>query len=263
MRRDYHVKDESALSRLLEDQYTDEYPLPGRSFSPVERETWQSAISSIYEKMIAKARGCPYEIQCNSVALTVLPNVYAPGFFTDSLWFAQQLPQIVGTKSLLEIGTGTGVIAIFCAQNGARVVATDINLDAAQNARLNVMRHNLGISVREGNLFEPIKPYEKFDYIFWAHPFNNWKTPVRDMLLRSGRDYNYEGLRCYIAGAKDHLEPDGKLLLGTGDSADLRTVSTVAARNGYRPRLLNEAKMPLEEGGSLLVRYLLYEFVFA
>jgi 16S rRNA G1207 methylase RsmC len=213
--------------------------------------------------MKAKAHGYLYEIQCEGVALTVLPNVYAPGFFTDSLWFAQRLPQIVGTKSLLEIGTGTGVVAIFCARNGSRVVATDINPDAVQNARLNVMRHNLGISVREGNLFEPIKPYEKFDYIFWAHPFNNWKTPVRDMLLRSGRDYNYEGLRGYITGAKNHLAPKGKLLLGTGDSADLKTVSAIAARNGYRPRLLNDVKMPLEEGGSLLIRYLLYEFMSA
>ncbi len=254
------MKDERLSPRLLKDQYMDEFPLPVRHFSPTERETWQSAVWSIYEKMKAKANGSSYETHCDGIALTVLPNVYAPRCFTDSLWFARQLRQIVGTGSLLEIGTGTGVIAIFCARNGARVVATDVNSDAVQNARLNVTRHNLGISVREGNLFEPIKPNEKVDYIFWAHPFNNWETPVRDMLLRSGMDYNYEGLRGYIAEARNHLGPHGKLLLGTGDSADLETVSAIAARNGYRPKLLNEARMPLEEGGSLLIRYLLYEF---
>jgi hypothetical protein len=77
-------------------------------------------------------------------------------------------------------------------------------------------------------------------------------------------DYNYEGLRGYITEAKKHLmAPNGKLLLGTGDSADLRTVCAIAARNGYGLRLLKEAKMPLEEGGSLLIRYLLYELVSA
>lgn len=232
--------------------------LPAREFSPAEKERWRSVIFGIYHKMRATRE--PYEIQCGDLSLTVLPNVYAPKFFTDSLWFAQQLPDIVGKKSLLEIGTGTGIIAIFCARNGAHIVATDINPDALKNARINAARHHLAISVREGSLYEPIEPDEKFDFIFWAHPFNNWETPVDDMLLRSGMDYHYEGLKGYIAGAKNHLDHNSKLLLGTGDSADLKTIASVAKENGYSLKLLRETDMSLEEEGNNMIKYLLYEF---
>jgi SAM-dependent methyltransferase len=231
-----------------------------RDFSPAELARWRNAILNIYERMREKARLGPYDLQCDTIALTVLPNVYAPRFFTDSLWFAQHIPEVVGRGSLLEVGTGVGLIAIACARNGARVVATDINPDAAANARLNIARHHLDIRVIGGNLFDEVARNEKFDYIFWAHPFNNWEAPVLDMLLRSGMDYHYEGLRGYVAGAHRHLTPNGKLLLGTGDSADLGTVSRIAAEHGFQLELLNEAQMPLEEQGDLLIRYLIYEF---
>lgn len=234
-------------------------PLPVHEFSRTHQEEWRSSLFSIYKKMRGKRE--PYEVQCGDIALTVLPDVYAPMFFTDSLWFAQQLRDIVGKKSLLEIGTGSGIISVFCAKSGAHVVATDINPDAVKNAKINATRHGLDISVRDGNLYDPIGAEEKFDFIFWAHPFNNWETPVRDMLLRSGMDYKYDGVRGYIAGAKAHLTSGGKLLLGTGDSADLVTIYLIAKDNGYMLKLLRETEIPLEEGGKSLIKYLIYELV--
>lgn len=234
--------------------------LPTREFSPTEKESWKQAIFDIYNRMRAKAKG-PYHVEYGGLSLVVLPNVYAPEFFNDSLWYAQQLREIVGKKSLLEIGTGTGVIGIFCAKEGAKVVATDINPDAVENARLNASHHKLSISVREGNLYEPINEDEKFDFIFWAHPFNNWDIPVDDMLLRSGIDPRYESLKGYISGAKDHLISGGKLLLGTGDSADLKTIAELADQSGYQLKLLREIEQPLEVGMDKRIKDLIYEFV--
>ncbi len=233
--------------------------LPGRVFSIRERENWLASIFDIYERM--RAKGCePYEMECDGLSLIVLPNVYAPNFFTDSMWFAQQLPDLVGNGSLLEIGTGTGIISLFCARSGARVVASDVNPDAVRNARMNATRHKLNISVREGCVYRSLEPNEKFDCIFWAHPFNNWGMPVLDMLLRSGLDFNYEGLRDYIGGARNHLTKAGRLLLGTGDSADLATISAIAAENGFVIRILRQDEMPLEIGQGKTVRYLICEF---
>ena len=206
--------------------------------------------------MRAKTR--PYDVECNGLLLKVLPNVYAPTYFTDSLWFAEQLPEIVKSGSLLEIGTGTGIIAISCATMGARVVCTDVNPIAVQNARINVRRYRLSVSVRKGNLYEPLRPKERFDFIFWAHPFNNWKSEVTDLLLKSGRDHAYQGLRGYIAGAYRHLRAGGKLLLGTGDSADLLTLAAIAAEFGYALDPLREVSMQLELGRKAMIRYFIY-----
>lgn len=234
--------------------------LPARKFSPTELKSWKQSIFDIYDRMRTKAKE-PYDVNYGGLSFRVLPNVYAPEFFDDSLWYAKQLKDIVGNKSLLEIGTGTGVIAVFCAQNGADVVATDINPDAVENARINATRHNLNISVREGNLYEPLKPQEKFDFIFWAHPFNNWDMPIEDMLLKSGIDPRYESLKGYIAGAKNYLTSEGKLLLGTGDSADLKMIAELAIQNGYELKLLQEIEQPLEKGKNKRIKDLIYEFV--
>jgi release factor glutamine methyltransferase len=156
--------------------------------------------------MMDKGRSGPYKINVANLSVIVLPNVYAPGFFTDTAWFAEQLPLIVGSKSLLEIGTGTGTIAISCAQKGAKIVATDVNPDAVVNARLNFAKYNLDVKVKQGSLYESLMPDEKFDLVFWAHPFNNWDSPVHDILLRSGIDHNYDGLKGYIAGARTILD---------------------------------------------------------
>ena len=202
-----------------------------------------------------------YTVHCKDIPITVLSNVYAPQFFTDSFWFAEQLPKIVRQSSLLEIGCGTGIISLSCARNGARVVATDINPDAVINSRVNVTKNSVGVEVREGGIYEPLSPNERFDFIFWAHPFNNWPTPVADMLMRSGLDHDYNDLREYISKARDHLTTNGRLLLGSGDSADLATIHAIAADNDYSLHILKHIDMPLEEGGNDQIRYLLIEFV--
>lgn len=234
-------------------------PLSGRVDS-VPRELWQEAIAAIYERMRKAAERGPYQLTWKGNSLTVLPNVYAPQFFTDSFWFADELPSLIDSHSLLEIGTGTGLIAMACAKNGAKVVATDINPEAVRNARLNVLATKLDVSVRQGDLYRPIEESERFDYIFWAHPFNNWAQRVEDMLLRSGRDYNYEGVRAYIEQASGHLAVGGKLLLGTGDSADLAEIDQIATANGYKTKVLRRAVLPLEYNGNLLVEYMILEF---
>jgi release factor glutamine methyltransferase len=234
--------------------------LPVRKFTDEEKNQWRAGLMDIYARMRDKAKNGPYETEMGGLSFVVLPDVYAPTAFTDTLWFAEQIRDIVGQKSLLEIGTGTGAISVFAALNGAQVVATDINPQAIENARLNAEKHNISVSVRLGNLYDPIAQDEKFDFIFWAHPFNNWETPVGDMLLKSGMDYQYQALRGYIEGARTHLTENGKLLLGTGDTADLETISSIAEANGYELVLLREITMPLEEGSKSTITDLLYEF---
>src|SRR4051812_37004305 len=88
----------------------------------------QAAVLGIYERMRAKAAH-PYEEEYAGLRLMVTRGVYPPEFFDDSHWFAESLIPHVRGKRLLEIGTGTGVIAILCAKAGAHVTATDINID--------------------------------------------------------------------------------------------------------------------------------------
>ncbi len=217
---------------------------------------WRKEVFAVFRKI--KRHKEPYKITVEGLSLTVLPGVYSPKYFTDSLWFAKTLTGIVGRSSLLEMGTGTGIIALFASLNGARVTATDINPLAYENAGINAKKHGQRIDLRVGNLYEPVKG-EKFDFIFWNHPFNEWGRPVKDVLLKAGFDAKYEALEGYIAGAKEHLSKKGRLLLGTGSFANLKRIEEIAGEYGYSLLLLAKEEHPLQTGGGFLNEYLIYE----
>lgn len=224
----------------------------------LDRSAWQKEVLKVFDKM--KKHTEPYEMQAGKFQLTILPNVFSPKYFTDSLWFAETLPKLVGRKRLLEVGCGTGIVSLYCADAGAAVTATDINPEASKNTELNAWKNGLNISVRNGDMFTAIRDDEKFDVIFWNHPFNNWDKPVDEMLLRAGLDEQYAGLRKYVGEGARHLDEGGQLLLGTGDMADVPEIESIAAENGYRLVLLEKVDLPLEEGGNVLNSYLIYRF---
>lgn len=206
-----------------------------------------------------KAHEIQYEYQAGKFNITVLPNVFSPKYFTDSEWFAERLPGIVGKGSFLEMGTGTGISALYCAAAGARVDATDINPDASRNAALNAEKFGLPISVYNGNMFEPVGG-KKYDFIFWNHPFNTTDEAAPEVLLKAGFDQNYHDLKRYVTEGKAHLNEHGALLLGTSDMADIRAIEKVAAENGYRLTLLESGDVPIREGSDIWNTLLIYRF---
>ena len=72
---------------------------------------------------------------------------------------------------VLDLATGSGAIALFCADKAKKVYATDINPKAIKYAKFNAILNNIEdkIEFRVGDLFSPIKNL-KFDYIIWNGP---------------------------------------------------------------------------------------------
>lgn len=206
-----------------------------------------------------KEHNKPYHTEVNDLEIIVFPDVYSPAYFTDSAWFAKVVPEIVGEKWLLEIGTGTGIVALFAALNGATVVATDINPHAVANAKENFRLYGLDIPVLQGDIYEPLHPEEKFEFIFWNHPFNRAKEPVDDVLLQAGFDYHYQGLEAYIANARTFLRPNGKLLLGTGNFANFPEINRLCRKHTYTPKIIRRETTPLTPRKQMINEYFVLE----
>lgn len=85
------------------------------------------------------------------VALMALPGVYQPQ--ADTLFLAEALSQEeLGPRTdALEIGTGTGALALHAAGRGARVTAVDVSWRAVVTARLNSLRRRLPLRVLHGD----------------------------------------------------------------------------------------------------------------
>ena len=66
--------------------------------------------------------------------------------------------------TVIDIGTGTGILAIAARLSGAgRTLATDIDHAAVKVARENVKRNGQQIEVRQGDLLNAVQPGEQFD----------------------------------------------------------------------------------------------------
>ena len=95
-------------------------------------------------------------------------NVYIPA--EDSYLLADNL-QIENGQSVLEIGTGSGIVAMYASKLTDNITVTDINFDACELARKNFEANDIdNIEILFGNLFEPVKN-RKFDVILFNTPY--------------------------------------------------------------------------------------------
>ncbi|WP_179137885.1 HemK2/MTQ2 family protein methyltransferase [Candidatus Entotheonella palauensis] len=108
----------------------------------------------------------------------VLPDVFNPSIYRTGRLLVQALAALPirtecgGEPRALDIGTGSGLGAIFAARRGYQVAAVDINPSAVRCARINALQHHLEdrIDVRQGDLFEPVQG-ERFDLVLFNPPF--------------------------------------------------------------------------------------------
>jgi len=114
---------------------------------------------------------------------------------------------------VLDLATGSGIIAIFCADKAKKVIATDINPKAVNYAKFNVILNDLEdkIEVREGNLFEPVNDL-KFDLIIWNGPTVAVpKTPEKYPIYAYGGLDGLDFTRKFIKQSPKHLQKKGRI----------------------------------------------------
>ncbi|MEU6913246.1 HemK2/MTQ2 family protein methyltransferase [Streptomyces olindensis] len=100
----------------------------------------------------------------------VLPGVYAPQEDTELLAGALSDEPLPPGAEVLDVGTGTGALALEAARRGFRVTAVDVSWSAVWAARLNARLAGLPVRIRHGNLFEPVRG-ESYDLVLANPPY--------------------------------------------------------------------------------------------
>ncbi len=132
---------------------------------------------------------------------------------------------------ILDIGTGSGCIAIACALAfpESTIDAADISADALAVTRINIDRHQLQSRVRaiQSDVFSGVDE-QRYDLIVSNPPYVSdaemdalpeeyLREP--ELGLRAGDD-GLDIVRKILAQAEAHLEPHGLLVVEVGDSED-------------------------------------------
>jgi len=149
------------------------------------------------------------------VILFCPPGVYRAQSDTDLL--AGRLADHAAGRHVLDLGTGTGALALSAARAGAAsVTAVDLSRRCVAAARLNCLVHRAPARVHRGDLFEPVRG-RRFGLIVANPPYVPSAGPA---LPRHTRARSWDGgpdgravLDRICDRAREHLEPGGRLML--------------------------------------------------
>lgn len=199
----------------------------------------------------------------------LFPEVFAP-VYSPSTWVGVDFlgldrPRPAG-GSFLEVGCGTGLVAVLAALGGfERVVASDINALAVENAAANARRHGVEDRLRSvhSDLFDALGPQERFDTIFWS---SNYVLAPEDYRYGSPHeqayvDPGYRAHRRFLVEAPHRVTPGGRALLHFSDRGDVAALYRMAEEAGRELVLVDARRVRECEYGDDMVEHLLFQIL--
>ncbi|HEC89110.1 MAG TPA: methyltransferase domain-containing protein, partial [Thermoplasmatales archaeon] len=102
----------------------------------------------------------------SKISIKTFGEVYEPA--DDSYMLIEAIEVNEGEKAL-DMGCGTGIVAIHLANAGCNVTAADIKEKALENTRENAERNGVKIRIVKSDLFSNIDG--KFDIIVFNPPY--------------------------------------------------------------------------------------------
>jgi release factor glutamine methyltransferase len=185
-------------------------------------------------RLIGKDRYDDFRLEwIDGLPFMVTPSVFNPKVPRTGQFLASQIDsRLVSRESeVLDMGTGSGVCAVFAANHARRVVAVDINAAAVRCTLINSLLNHLDhkIEVRHGDLFEPVRG-EQFDLILFNPPFV--RAAPKDS--RDGAWRSSDVAERFAAGLCAHLKPGGAALVLLSTFGDGRVFLKEFHNQGFK-----------------------------
>lgn len=174
-------------------------------------------------------------------------HVYEPA--EDTFLLADNL-MVKKSDKVLEIGTGTGIIAIIASKNAKSVVAVDINRYAVECAQKNSEINLTSVDIRFGDLFDPVDD-EKFDLILFNTPYlpTEYEELIEDELeaaWNGGRDGRLV-INRFIEDLLDHINTGGCVQLVQSSLSNIEETTGRLMELGFEVSITASERFFFEE----------------
>lgn len=192
-------------------------------------DQWQAQRQQLFKSVPPEGR----KVRYLDKEFIVYPNTFWP--FADSMPLVRHFKVALG-ESVLDVGTGSGVIGIFACYRGAsRVVGVDVNPAAVQSAMHNARMHGFAdtMTVLQSDLFEALGE-ERFDVITANLPFRN--KPAHDVVAMSQWDTEFRTNTRFFEGVARRLKPDGRIYFVQSNFGEIAAMQRLAQAAGLQTR---------------------------
>lgn len=185
------------------------------------------------------------EMQFYGTTLTVLPSVFPPKRDT------QLLPQFIDlsqAEAVLDVGTGTGALAIWAAkQSHASVIAIDISEVACRNASLNIKNLALEeqIQVRSGSMDYCLMKNDSFDVILANLPGRNKKAT--NPISAAQWDTDFQAHKMLFTHSQTSLRKGGKIYMVKANYPDLLEMIALAETFNLKTEIVGKSEATADD----------------
>ena len=192
--------------------------------------------------------------QYKGLTIDLHPEVYDPA--EDTFLLLEAL-NINPSNRVLELGTGCGVIGLYCASIGADVICSDINPFAVELVKKNYQQ-NLSLlkgnfEVRLGDLFSVLTMGDLFDIVIFNPPY--LPTDSKDLVGKSGwfdKSVNggVDGLKIigrFIEEVGQYLKDNGCIYFVFSSLSDINILERIVSKSGFQKSIIASKKFDDEQ----------------
>lgn len=144
---------------------------------------------------------------------------------------------------VLDMGTGSGSLALIAAKKGADVLAVDLNPHAVTAVRANAELNGVAdrVESRESDVFDAVEG--RFDLIIFNPPFQ-WFA-ASDYADVAGTDAGYQALTRFFRSARAHLTEKGRMILFFSTMGDVEYFEKLVADGGFDHKVVFSTTQPV------------------
>ncbi|NLE03808.1 MAG: methyltransferase [Crenarchaeota archaeon] len=178
----------------------------------------------------------------NNSIFDVFPDVYLPA--EDSFFFAEKLSLLDNFASVLDMGTGSGILAIVAAKKSRNVVAIDLNPFAIRCANNNAKKNGVNDKIQcfQGDLFSALNENVTFDLILFNSPYLPSEESETNFWLGRSWAGGINGRNVidkFILNVSSYLKKTGQILLLQSTLSNVDQTMEIFSTKGFEAQILD------------------------